>query len=93
MIESVEEWLPELADRRVLRSPTAELDDTVPARRAITLRHLLTNTSGYGMATVESPLQQAMAENGTEAGAEPRHVGRGRVAGSAGGTPACVPAG
>ena len=36
--QSVEEWLPELADRRVLVSPAAELDDTVPARRAITLR-------------------------------------------------------
>jgi CubicO group peptidase (beta-lactamase class C family) len=48
--QSVEEWLPELANRRVLSSPTAALDDTVPARRAITLRHLLTNASGlrYG---------------------------------------------
>ena len=38
--QSVEEWLPELANRRVLSSPTAALDDTVPARRAITLRDL-----------------------------------------------------
>jgi CubicO group peptidase (beta-lactamase class C family) len=67
--------LPELADRRVLRNPTAELDDTVPARRAITLRHLLTNTSGYGMAMVASPLQQAMADNGTETGPEPPALG------------------
>ena len=29
--QSLEEWLPELADRRVLSSPTAALDDTVPA--------------------------------------------------------------
>jgi CubicO group peptidase (beta-lactamase class C family) len=69
--KSLDEWLPELADRRVLSRPTAELDDTVPARRAITLRHLLTNASGYGMAIVESPLQRAMLENGTEAGPEP----------------------
>src|SRR4051812_10928099 len=34
--QTVEDWLPELANRRVLSSPTAELDDTVPARRAIT---------------------------------------------------------
>ena len=68
--QSVEEWLPELANRRVLSSPTAALDDTVPAHRAITLRHLLTNASGYGMALVSSPLQQAMADNGTEAGPE-----------------------
>jgi CubicO group peptidase (beta-lactamase class C family) len=62
-------------DRRVLSSPTAALDDTVPARRAITLRHLLTNSSGYGMALEESPLQHAMADNGTEAGAEPLSLG------------------
>ena len=49
--QSLVEWLPELADRQVLRGPTAELDDVVPARRAITLRHLLTNTCGYGMVT------------------------------------------
>ena len=73
--QSLVDWLPELADRRVLRSPTAELDDIVPARRAITLRHLLTNTSGYGMALAASPLQQAMAENGTEAGPEPLAMG------------------
>jgi CubicO group peptidase (beta-lactamase class C family) len=69
--QSLLEWLPELADRRVLRVPSAELDDTVPARRAITLRHLLTNTSGYGMMLQASPLQEAMAANGTEAGPEP----------------------
>ena len=69
--QSLDEWLPELADRRVLSTPTAALDDTVPARRAITLRHLLTNSSGYGMVLDGSPLQQAMADNGTEAGPEP----------------------
>ncbi|MEU4422275.1 serine hydrolase domain-containing protein [Actinoplanes sp. NPDC024001] len=73
--QSLEQWLPELADRRVLSSPTAALDDTVPARRAITLRHMLTNTSGYGMALVDSPLQRAMADNGTEAGPEPVTLG------------------
>lgn len=73
--QSLVEWLPEIADRPVLRSPTAELDDTVPARRAITLRHLLTNTSGYGMIMETSPLQQAMADNGTEAGPEPPAMG------------------
>jgi CubicO group peptidase (beta-lactamase class C family) len=73
--QSLVDWLPELADRRVLRSPTAELDDTVPTRRAITLRHLLTNTCGYGMMLQASPLQQAMAANGTEAGPEPPAMG------------------
>jgi CubicO group peptidase (beta-lactamase class C family) len=73
--QSLVDWLPELADRQVLRGPAAELDDTVPARRAITLRHLLTNTSGYGMVLQASPLQQAMAANGTEAGPEPPAMG------------------
>jgi CubicO group peptidase (beta-lactamase class C family) len=73
--QSLVDWLPELADRQVLRDPAAELDDTVPARRAITLRHLLTNTSGYGMVLQASPLQEAMAKNGTEAGPEPPALG------------------
>jgi len=73
--QSLVDWLPELAERQVLRYPTAELDDTVPARRAITLRHLLTNTSGYGMVIQDSPLRQAMAANGTEAGPEPPAMG------------------
>jgi CubicO group peptidase (beta-lactamase class C family) len=46
-----------------------------PARRAITLRHLLTNTCEYGMVIQASPLQQAMAANGTEAGPEPSAMG------------------
>ncbi|GAB2581996.1 serine hydrolase domain-containing protein [Microlunatus antarcticus] len=69
--DSVEAWLPELADRRVLTSPGAALDDTVPAVRPITLRHLLTNGSGYGMALDDSPLARAMAASGLEAGAQP----------------------
>jgi CubicO group peptidase (beta-lactamase class C family) len=73
--QGLEEWLPELADRRVLSTPTAELDDTVPAHHSITLRHLLTNASGYGTALIDSPLQHAMADNGTEARAEPVTLG------------------
>ena len=46
--DSVEPWLPELANRRVLRSISSEIDDTVPATRAITLRDLLTSTMGFG---------------------------------------------
>jgi CubicO group peptidase (beta-lactamase class C family) len=73
--QSVEEWLPELADRRVLTTPTAPLDDAVPARRPITLRHLLTMGSGYGMEFRDSPLQKAMAHNGTEGGPHPVRLG------------------
>jgi CubicO group peptidase (beta-lactamase class C family) len=46
--ESVEPWLPELASRRVLRSLSGPLDDTVPAKRAITARDLLTSCMGFG---------------------------------------------
>ena len=45
----VDELLPELADRRVLRRPDGPLADTVPAQRPITTRDLLTFTWGFGM--------------------------------------------
>ncbi len=46
--DSIEPWLPELANRRVLKSLSSQLDDTVPARRAITVRDLLTFRMGFG---------------------------------------------
>lgn len=46
--DSVDPWLPELAHRRVLNSLSSELDDTVPASRAITVRDLLTYCMGFG---------------------------------------------
>jgi CubicO group peptidase (beta-lactamase class C family) len=48
--EPVDGLLPELADRRVLREMSGPLDDTVPAKRAITTRDLLTFTFGFGFA-------------------------------------------
>jgi len=47
--DPVDDLLPELADRRVLRAPDGPLHDTVPARRPITVRDLLTFTWGFGM--------------------------------------------
>ena len=47
--EPVDDLLPELASRRVLRDPSGSLDDTVPAARAITLRDILTFRLGLGM--------------------------------------------
>jgi CubicO group peptidase (beta-lactamase class C family) len=47
--EPVDRWLPELADRKVLRRPDGPLDDTVPAQRPITVRDLLTFTWGFGI--------------------------------------------
>ena len=40
--EPVDRFLPELADRRVVRRIDAPVDDTVPAHRPITVRDLLT---------------------------------------------------
>ncbi|MEZ2131399.1 MULTISPECIES: serine hydrolase domain-containing protein [unclassified Sinorhizobium] len=46
--DPIDPWLPELANRRVLKSIESEPDDTVPAQRAITLRDLLTYRMGFG---------------------------------------------
>jgi CubicO group peptidase (beta-lactamase class C family) len=46
--DPVDEFLPELASRRVLTRLDGPLHDTVPAERAITLRDLLTFTAGIG---------------------------------------------
>lgn len=47
--DPVDDLLPELADRRVLRDPNGPVDDTVPAARPITLRDLLTFRLGLGL--------------------------------------------
>src|SRR6266478_2446239 len=46
--EPGDRWLPELADRQVLRRLDGPLDDTVPAKRPITVRDLLTFRMGFG---------------------------------------------
>ncbi len=63
--ESIEPWLPELANRRVLKSLASQPDDTVPARRAITVRDLLTYRMGFGsvMAPPDTyPIQKRIRE-------------------------------
>lgn len=46
--DPVDRWLPELADRTVLRDPDGPLDDVVPATRPITVEDLLTYRLGLG---------------------------------------------
>ena len=46
--DPVERFLPELADRRVLRHLDSPLDDTEPARRPIIVEDLLTMRMGFG---------------------------------------------
>jgi CubicO group peptidase (beta-lactamase class C family) len=47
--EPVDRLLPELADRRVLKRIDGPLDETVPAKRPITIRDLLTFRMGFGL--------------------------------------------
>ena len=53
--DPVDKWLPELANRRVLRAIDGPLDDTVAAHRATTLRDLLTFRAGYGEVALFAP--------------------------------------
>jgi CubicO group peptidase (beta-lactamase class C family) len=65
LAERIDHWLPELAHRRVLRHPDGPLDDTVPARRPITVEDLLTFRCGLGFlpnAREDSPVQRRIAE-------------------------------
>jgi CubicO group peptidase (beta-lactamase class C family) len=47
--DAVQKWLPELADRKVLKRIDAPLDETEPAHRPIMVRDLLTFTMGFGL--------------------------------------------
>ncbi|WP_297536614.1 serine hydrolase [Amycolatopsis sp.] len=62
--EPVDRFLPELADRRVLKRPDGPLAETVPANRPITLRDLLTFRWGFGQVFGDGnePIAQALAE-------------------------------
>jgi CubicO group peptidase (beta-lactamase class C family) len=51
--DPVDEFLPELADMTVLADPDGPLEHTVPAKRPITLRDLLTFTLGTGIVRAE----------------------------------------
>jgi len=66
--DPVARWLPEIASPRVLADPAGPLDNTVPAQRPVTLRHLLTMTCGWGAVLERSPLQAAMREQGVSPG-------------------------
>jgi CubicO group peptidase (beta-lactamase class C family) len=60
--DPVDRWLPELSDRRVLRRFDAELTDTVPAARAITVEDALSFRLGFGCVFAPGPLPIAQAE-------------------------------
>jgi CubicO group peptidase (beta-lactamase class C family) len=59
--DPIDRWLPELANPRVVRTPDAALDDTVPASRPITVFDLLTFRSGWGFTSDwTTPANQAI---------------------------------
>jgi CubicO group peptidase (beta-lactamase class C family) len=69
--DPIDPWIPELAGRRVLRQIDSALDDTVPAKRPISVRDLLTFRMGFGqmMARPDAyPILKAAHE---------RHIGMG----------------
>lgn len=67
-------WLPEMAAPRVLEAPDAPPDRTVPADRPVTVRHLLTGTSGWGISMTPSPVQEAMQARGVHPGPLPTRL-------------------
>lgn len=70
--QSIDDLIPELADRPVLRHPGADLTDTEPAVRSITVEDLLTFRLGHGVdfATMgdPTPLDERLEELGLTLG-------------------------
>ncbi len=65
----VSEVLPKFKDMQVLVDPEGPLDDTVDAIRPMTIRQLLTHTSGLGYSIIsKGPLLDAYNENGLVGG-------------------------
>lgn len=65
MTDPITRWLPELANRTVLRADDAELTDTVPAEREVTVEDVLTFRCGDGMLPrfpMDAPIQLAYAD-------------------------------
>ncbi len=48
--DPIESYIPQLGNRRVLRADATTIDDTEPAARSITVRHLLSHSSGLSYA-------------------------------------------
>jgi CubicO group peptidase (beta-lactamase class C family) len=67
--QPISDFLPEFKEMTVLVDPANSLD-AVPAKNAITVRHLLTHTAGLGYTIVtKGPLLKAYLENGLAPGA------------------------
>lgn len=69
--DPVDRWLPELADRRVLRHLDGPLEATEPADRPVSLRDLLTMRMGFGLCLTvldEAPIKAAQRDAGLAIG-------------------------
>lgn len=67
--QPLHEIIPAFRDMQVLIDPKGALDQTVPAERPITIRQLLTHTSGLGYQIIsEGPLRDAYNELGLVGG-------------------------
>lgn len=66
--QPISDFLPEFKNMTVLVDPEKSLD-AVPAKNAITVRHLLTHTAGLGYTIIsKGPLLKAYLENGITPG-------------------------
>jgi len=67
LTDPIAQWIPELAQPKVLRDPTGPLDATDPSPRAITVRDLLTHCSGLAYTfTAGEPLSKAYTAAGLD---------------------------
>lgn len=59
--DAIETYMPQLGARRVLKAGATDIEDTEPARRSISVRHLLSHQAGlsYGIFDPGTPIFQA----------------------------------
>ncbi len=64
--DPIERFIPQLGNRKVLRPGATSLDDTEPAKSSITIRQLLSHSSGlsYGFFDPGTPIYKALNERG-----------------------------
>ena len=64
--DPIERFIPQLGNRNVLRPGATSIEDTEPAKRSITIRHLLTHSAGlsYGLFDPGSVIYNALNERG-----------------------------